>query len=108
VTYDIGNLFDSVPEAISGELFSELARGDNVRIERIVSKGHTSPASGWHDQAENEWVIVLKGEATISFESSEEVNLQPGTHLTVPAHKKHKVIWTSPDTETIWLAVHYN
>ena len=104
---EIGNLFEYIPEKIREEIFSELVRSDNVRIERIVSHGHSSPASGWHDQAENEWVAVLKGEAKIVFENGEEVHLTTGCHLTIPAHTKHKVTWTTPDSETIWLAVHY-
>ncbi len=103
----LANLFESLPEDISNEIFSELVRGDNIKIERIVSKGHSSPASGWYDQAEHEWVAVLKGEAKIAFENGEEVHLIAGSHLTIPAHTKHKVTWTTPDTETIWLAVHY-
>ena len=103
----IGNLFESLPEDISNEIFSELVRGDNIKIERIISKGHASPGSGWYDQAENEWVAVLKGEARIAFENGEEIHLTAGCHLTIPAHTKHKVTWTTPDTETVWLAVHY-
>jgi cupin 2 domain-containing protein len=104
---ETGNLFEHIPEKISEELFSKLVQTDNVRIVRIASKGHSSPASGWYDQAENEWVAVLKGEARIAFENGEEVHLTTGCHLTIPAHTKHKVTWTTPDTETIWLAVHY-
>jgi cupin 2 domain-containing protein len=104
---DLANLFESLPEDISNEIFSELVRGDNIKIERIVSKGHSSPASGWYDQAEHEWVAVLKGAAKIAFENGEEVHLTAGSYLTIPAHTKHKVTWTIPDTETIWLAVHY-
>ena len=103
----IGDLFESLPEDISDEIFSELVRGDNIKIERIVSKGHASPASGWYDQAENEWVAVLKGAAKIVFENGNEVHLIAGSQLTIPAHTKHKVTWTTPDTETIWLAIHY-
>jgi cupin 2 domain-containing protein len=104
---DLANLFESLPEDISNEIFSELVRGDNIKIERIVSHGHACPASGWYDQAEHEWVAVLKGAAKIAFENGEEVHLIHGNHLTIPAHTKHKVTWTTPDTETIWLAVHY-
>ena len=104
---EIGNLFDSIPQHLSEEVFSELVRGDKIKIERIASKGHSSPASGWYDQAENEWVAVLKGAAKIVFENGNEVHLIAGSHLTIPAHTKHKVTWTTPDTETIWLAVHY-
>jgi len=107
MTIDIENLFDSLPEAISEELFTEIAHGENVKIERIVSRGHTSPKSGWYDQDDNEWVVVLKGEAKLSFENSNDVHLVAGSHLNIPAHTKHKVTWTTPNTETIWLAVHY-
>lgn len=104
---EIGNLFQFLPASIGEEQFSDLVRGDNIKIERIVSHGHSSPASGWYDQTEHEWVAILKGAAKISFENGNEVHLTTGCHLTIPAHAKHKVTWTTPDTETIWLAVHY-
>jgi len=95
---EIGIFFESIPEKFNEEQFSELVRGDNVKIERIVSKGNSSPASGWYDQAENEWVAVLKGEAKIAFENGEKVHLTVGRHITIPAHTKHKVTWTTRDT----------
>lgn len=107
VNVDIGNLFESIPEDIGEEIFTGLAQGDNVKIERIISKGHASPASGWYDQEENEWVMVLSGEAKISFENNSDVHLNAGGYLNIPARTKHRVSWTTPDTETIWLAVHY-
>lgn len=108
MTINIENLFESLPEDISTEVFSEIIQGENIRIERIISKGHSSPEAGWYDQADNEWVIVLKGEAKLSFENNDDVYLVSGSHLNIPAHTKHKVTWTKPNTETIWLAVHYN
>lgn len=107
MTIDSSNLFDSLPEDITEELFTNIIHRDNIKIERIVSKGHTSPQSGWYDQEDNEWVIVLKGEARLSFKNGEDVLLVSGSHLNIPAHTKHKVTWTTPDTETVWLAVHY-
>ena len=104
---DTGNLFESIPENISEEIFSELVREENVRIERIVSSGQSSPSSEWYDQSDNEWVMVVKGEAKISFENGQVVHLKAGSYINLPAHTKHKVAWTKPDTETIWLAVHY-
>ena len=108
MTIDIGNLFESLPDTINEELFTEIVRGENIKIERIVSKGHISPESEWYDQDDNEWVVVLKGEARLSFENNKVVHLVAGSHLNIPAHTKHKVTWTTPDTETIWLAIHYN
>jgi len=107
MTIDIGNLFESLPEDISKEVFSDIVQGENIKIERIISKGHSSPDSGWYDQHENEWVIVLRGEARLSFKNNNDVHLVAGSHLNIPAHTKHKVAWTTPNTETIWLAVHY-
>lgn len=103
----MGNLFKSIPDDISEEIFSELAQSENVKIERIISKGHSSPKAGWYDQEKNEWVVILKGEARLSFENDRDVHLTPGEYINIPAHKKHRVSWTKPDTETIWLAVHY-
>ncbi|HEY9035654.1 MAG TPA: cupin domain-containing protein [Pseudomonadales bacterium] len=107
MTTGIGNVLESLPETLDEELFTEIIRGENVKIERIVSKGHASPASGWYDQDCHEWVVVLKGAATLSFANGDDVQLRPGSHLNIPAHTRHKVAWTTPDTETVWLAIHY-
>ena len=101
------NVFAVIPQCLDQELVEILVENKEVCIERIVSKGHTSPASGWYDQAKNEWVIVLKGEAIISFEDESELRLSAGSYIDIAAHKKHRVSWTDPDVETIWLAVHY-
>ncbi|MCW8831042.1 MAG: cupin domain-containing protein [Gammaproteobacteria bacterium] len=103
----MNNIFDSIPESIDKEIFDTIVKSENIRIERIISRGHASPESGWYDQGQNEWVIVVKGGAVISFEDDEPVKLDEGSYINIPAHKKHKVDWTDPDTETIWLAVFY-
>ena len=102
-----GNIYSQIPQDLSEEVFEVLAHNQQVKIERIVSKGQSSPDSGWYDQAHNEWVIVLKGAAVIAFEDETTLNLKPGDYVNIPAHKKHKVVSTSVDPETIWLAVHY-
>jgi cupin 2 domain-containing protein len=101
------NIFDDVPENIPDEQFEQLVESGHVRIERIISKGHKSPESGWYDQEQNEWVMVLRGEAILSFEDGSSVTLKEGDFLNIEAHRKHKVEWTTPNVETIWLAVHY-
>ena len=73
-----GNIFASLPEELYSELFTELLRDKNIRIERIVSKGHTSPASGWYDQDNNEWVLVLEGSGTILFVDGRQARLNKG------------------------------
>lgn len=102
-----GNIFQNIPQNLDEEFFEILLQNDHIKIERIVSLGHTSPSSGWYDQDENEWVLVLSGEATIAFEDEEPVHLGAGSYLQIAARKKHKVIKTHATTETVWLAVHY-
>ena len=102
----MNNIFDAIPENIESEIFELLAKSETTRIERIISKGHKSPDSGWYDQDENEWVLVLRGEAILLFVDETSVNLKAGDYINIPAHKKHKVEWTDPEIETVWLAVH--
>ena len=101
------NLFESIPDQFEHELFDELISTHGVRIERIVSRGHTSPESGWYDQEENEWVVVLQGEGVILFEDGEEARLKKGDYINIPAHHRHRVSWADPDEMTVWLAVFY-
>jgi cupin 2 domain-containing protein len=103
----MGNIFELLPGTFEKESFSDLVNHEHVRIERIISKGHTSPDEGWYDQDENEWVIVLKGAGLILFEEGTEIPLNKGDYLNIPAHIKHKVKWTDPDKITVWLAVFY-
>jgi len=68
------NLLKNNPETLPDELFETLVKNENIHIERIVSKGHTSPEEGWYDQDRNEWVLVLKGAARLAFEDGSEVS----------------------------------
>ena len=100
------NLFTDLPANLPDELLTTLLEATNVRIERIVSHGHVSPEGFWYDQNDNEWVIVLKGAARLRFEDS-ILEMKPGDFVNIPAHKQHRVEWTTPDEPTIWLAVFY-
>ena len=100
------NLFADLPQHLPDELFTTLLDAKNVRIERIVSHGHASPDGFWYDQDQHEWVVVIKGAARLSFEG-QTFEMKPGDALNIPAHTKHRVVWTTPDEPTIWLAVHY-
>lgn len=100
------NIFENIPKPTDKEFFEELFSKDGVKIERIVSYGHVTPQFEWYDQRRDEWVILLKGEAVISFLNEDDVRLKAGDHISIPAHKKHRVSWTKPKEETIWLAVH--
>jgi cupin 2 domain-containing protein len=86
------------------EIVQTLHVHGNVRIERILSHGQASPEGFWYDQEQAEWVTLLEGAATLRFED-EVVALKPGDHVYIPAHRKHRVDWTTPDA--VWLAVHF-
>ncbi|MCW8996371.1 MAG: cupin domain-containing protein [Psychromonas sp.] len=101
------NIFAAIPDDLSAEVFEKLVENKNVKIERIISKGHRSPDTGWHDQVRNEWVLVLRGAAIIAFDNGSSISLKEGDYLNIEAHQKHKVAWTTPEQETLWLAVHY-
>ena len=103
----MNNLFHSLPDRLDQEALETILSCGSLKIERIISKGHRSPESGWYDQDQNEWVVVLKGSGRLQFENGDEIQLNPGDYINIDAHRKHRVIWTTPDTETIWLAVHY-
>lgn len=101
------NIFANIPSEIKEELFENIISNDKVKIERIISKGHTTAEFEWYNQKSDEWVIVLKGEAILEFENSDDVGLKEGDYLNIPANTKHRVSWTKEDEETIWLAIHY-
>ena len=101
------NIFQNIPDNLKEELFEDIVSTDKLKIQKIVSQGNTTPDGEWYDQGTNEWVIIIQGGATISFEDEEDVNLTTGDYINIPAHKKHRVAWTDEDIQTIWLAVHY-
>jgi len=102
-----GNLFADVPARLGREEVTTLVSAPAVRIERIVSRGQSNAADFWYDQPQAEWVIVLAGAATVTFEGQAAVRLVPGDYLHIAAHRRHRVDWTDPAQATIWLAVHY-
>jgi cupin 2 domain-containing protein len=104
-----GNLYENIPAAMPDELIEVLAEGSgSLRIERIVSRGHTSPDGYWYDQATTEWVVLLKGAAALRFEDeAEPMSLCPGDWLEIPAGRRHRVEATAADEDSVWLAVHF-
>ncbi len=104
----MNNLFANIPVDLPEELVETLLETDSVRVERIVSHGHASPDGFWYDQDQNEWVVVLRGAAKLVFEGDDDtIEMGPGDHIDIPAHKKHRVEWTTTDEPTVWLAIHY-
>lgn len=102
------NIFADMPDVVPEEIFETIISTKMFRLERIISDGHFTPEDKWYDQDENEWVILLKGSAGLLLEGDKEaILMKPGDYLNIPAHKRHKVLWTDRDEKTIWLALHY-
>lgn len=102
------NLKDAIPAHLPEELIQTLAGNDRVRIERIVSRGHSSPEGFWYDQPEHEFVLLVAGAAELELEEPHERRcLGPGDYLTIAAHRRHRVNWTHPDQDTLWLTVFF-
>lgn len=102
------NLLDNIPQQLPTEIAETLASSSAVRLERIVSRGHCSPPGFWYDQAQSEWVLLLKGEARLRIAGQDTpLQLAPGDYLNIPAHVRHRVESTSATEDTVWLAVFY-
>ncbi len=101
---NIFNLPDQLP---AEELFESLWQNENINIERIISTGQISPPGFWYRQEKDEWVILLQGQASLSYEDGEEVKLIAGDYLYLPAGLAHRVEKTSQNPPCIWLAVHW-
>jgi cupin 2 domain-containing protein len=103
----LSNLLADIPRELPEELTQTLLRTANLRIERIVSLGQTSPEGYWYDQNAAEWVLVIQGAARLRLEGEEPLDMTPGSFLNIPAHRRHRVEWTDPNRPTVWLAIHH-
>jgi len=68
---------------------------------RIVSSDRVEAKE--YKQDENEWVLILKGKATLILDSK-KIKLSKGDTLFIPAKSKHKV--KKVKKGTVWLAIH--
>ena len=94
------NLYNfTVPK--KGEDFTTLLEHKNIKINRIVSSADLEPVEYMQD--EDEWVVVIDGEATLLLKNKEKV-LKKGDTLFIPSKTPHKVLKTSHGT--VWLTVH--
>lgn len=111
-TSDRGDLLAGLPSIGDDESFETFLRRGGVRLERITSRGHSTPDGSWYDQEHAEWVLVLRGAARLEIEGDdggrETIELGPGGWIDLPPHRRHRVTSTSPDEPTVWLAVHWD
>jgi cupin 2 domain-containing protein len=101
------NVFERVPDKAAEEQIDVLLSRPGIAIERIVSTGQSSPPGFWYDQPQDEWVLVLRGAASLVIEGEAERSLAPGDFVFLPARKRHRVAWTTPGEPTVWLAIHF-
>ncbi len=103
------NLFQITSAAKDAEIFEELLKQEHFLLERIISTGQISPVDEWYDQDREEWVVLLQGTATLlmDHEAGEQVSLVAGDYIHIPAHRKHRVIYTSKTPACVWLALHF-
>lgn len=95
------NLFWDAAPPPEGERFEALLQVGPVTIERIVSSDRPEPTL--YEQAQDEWVVLLRGAATLEI-AGEERCLGEGDSVFLPARTPHRVLRTSAGA--LWLAVH--
>ncbi len=93
----------------SDEIFESLLKKPGFLLERIITNGQTTPRGEWLCQARSEFVLMVKGSASLLFkENGGLVQLQPGDYIIIGQNKSHRVESVSQDEETIWLALHFD
>ncbi|MBR6462987.1 cupin domain-containing protein [bacterium] len=100
------NIFSDLPVSLPEEIGETIVNSDCCRVEKIVSTGQASPDGFWYDQEESEWVLLLRGSATITFEEG-DLKLLPGDHINIPPHRRHRLKETAKDEPTVWICVFY-
>jgi len=100
------NIFEDLPDAGAGEVIEIVAGFGQgaVRVERIISGGHASAEDFWYEQDEDEWVMLVRGEARLSIEGRDKaLEMLPGDHIELPAKLRHRIDFVSDDA--LWIAV---
>jgi mannose-6-phosphate isomerase-like protein (cupin superfamily) len=96
-----GRLQDPSGAPAVGERFLELASFPTATIEQILSGRLAEPAA--FEQPHDEWVVLLAGGAKMLVDG-EELELEAGDWLLIPAGCPHTVLETQPGSS--WLALH--
>jgi cupin 2 domain-containing protein len=102
----VRNLLSDLAAPGAEEEVSTLLERPRVRIERIVSHGHATPADSPYEQDDDEWVMLVEGAARLWLDGTGEVTMRPGDYVFIPARVRHRVTWTTAEGPTVWLAVH--
>lgn len=95
------NLFRHIDPPETGERFETLLSHQGLIIERIISSPRIAATE--YIQAQDEWVVLLQGEATLAV-AGQPVELKSGDYVFLPAQTPHTVLKVSDGA--LWLAVH--
>lgn len=95
------NLFAHAEPPSQGERFETLLAHKGLVIERIVSSSKI--ASQEYVQEQDEWVLLLQGEAALEVEGR-ELLLKAGDYVFLPSRTRHTVLRVSEGA--LWLAIH--
>lgn len=98
------NLYEYNGKDLTAEVVDIVYEDSTIRVERIVSMGHTTPDDFIYDQCDNELVCVIEGEAELLLcDSNKRIFLQEGDTYMICAGVRHKVTYTS--SPCIWLCI---
>ncbi len=102
------NIFADLPEQLPEELITTLLEKPGIRVERILSQGHSSAPGFWYQQEENEWLLLVQGQAGLRFEKEkQDRQLTAGDTLFINTGVRHRVTWTSEQPPCIWICLFY-
>ncbi|MCI5707167.1 MAG: cupin domain-containing protein [Odoribacter sp.] len=101
---ELKSIFSNIAQSGEEEQFNLLAKSPNCRVERIVSAGHSSPKGFWYDQENDEFIMLVQGEATLEFEDK-MVDMKAGDYMVIHKNTKHRIEKSSMEPACIWLCV---
>ncbi len=83
-----------------------IQRALNWRLELIVSCALSNDENFWNQQPEDEWILLLRGSASMMLKSPDEViDLSVGSHLHLIPNRPHRLLRTDSAPGTAWLAL---
>jgi cupin 2 domain-containing protein len=72
----------------------------------LFEKGCPRSSLPPRDSKNAEWVVLLQGRATLTYDTGATVTMGPGDDRLIPAHVRHRGDFTTSDPPYIWLAIH--
>ncbi len=86
-----------------------IKQGSGWRLEAVFSCGAFSPDGFWYDHSEHEWILLLRGSASLRMQNpSTLIHLNVGDQFCFSPHQLHRVESTDPSPGTVWLALFWN